>query len=120
MQAVLLDTNVIILHLAGKINLSFSEIQPHISSLTVFELLQYPGLSSNEEADINAIIESCVIVPVDGSIASRAAKLARSHKIGTIDLLIAATSLELEAPLITRNQKHFQKIRGIIVHTDLN
>lgn len=48
MLRVLLDTNTIILHLAGTRPLSFSSFEAAVSVVTVFELLQYPGMTDAE------------------------------------------------------------------------
>lgn len=60
-------------------------------------------------------------VPVTGNIGERAYDLlkryARSHGLRTFDSLIAATALELECGLATRNRKHFGMIKDLILDT---
>lgn len=111
----ILDTNILIYHLGGLLHIPFETGQFGISTLTCFELLRLPGMSADEERSIHSVISQCVRVPVGDSIADRAAALARTQRIGTIDLLIAATALELDVPLITKNVKDFAQIRELVV-----
>jgi predicted nucleic acid-binding protein len=55
---------------------------------------------------------------VDESVSRRAGELGRryrrSHRgVGTADLIIAATALELGADLVTTNVRHFPMFRGL-------
>ena len=108
----LLDTNIIILHLAGKESFPFSLFFPVVSTLTVFELLQYPGMSEEEENAIRAILSICEHIPLNTIISERAALLRRKHHIGITDVLIAATALELKIPFFTKRAGYFFAIIG--------
>lgn len=55
------------------------------------------------------------LAPVYGRILAHLQKLRIS--IATIDLLIAAAALLDEAPVITRNLRHFQRVPGLEVRT---
>lgn len=111
--AVVLDTNVIILHITGKNPVDFSNYNVLISALTVFELLQYSKLTAREEGAIYDIIADCMVIPISQNIAEQAAKLARKKKIGTVDALIAATAMVFQVPLSTKNVKDFRHIPGL-------
>ncbi|MBI4599749.1 PIN domain-containing protein [Candidatus Uhrbacteria bacterium] len=113
MSEILLDTNIVILHLSGKKFLSFPLHGSTISALSIFELLCLPGLSSEEERAINEIIKNCRVVPVTESIANRAALIARTVKKHPIDLLIAATAIECGLVLLTENIRDFRNIPGL-------
>lgn len=110
MHTVLLDTNVIITHLGGRQYIEFESFTVHISVVTVFELLQYPTISSQEELSIYKLLSECVVVPITYEIAERAARLARTFTKHEMDMLIAATALELRIPLMTKNKKDFRMI----------
>ena len=86
----------------------------------MFELLQYPGISTREEQHIKSLLNICMRVPVSDAIAERAAFLARTHRIGVADLLIAATALELGVPLFTKNIRDFKKIPELETMTSLD
>lgn len=113
----LLDTNIIILHLSGKESFPFSLFFPIVSTLTIFELLQYPGMSNEEENAIRAILSICEPVSLNTTISERAALLRRKHQIGITDVLIAATALELKIPLITKNKKDFKNIPDLEIYS---
>lgn len=55
------------------------------------------------------------LAPVYGHILARLQKPGRS--LATMDLLIAAAALLDEAPLVTRNLAHFQRVPGLEVRT---
>ncbi|PIR03349.1 MAG: hypothetical protein COV60_00775 [Candidatus Magasanikbacteria bacterium CG11_big_fil_rev_8_21_14_0_20_43_7] len=117
MNAVLIDTNIVILHLTGQERFPFDEIQTHIATVSIFELYQFPTLSANEKRHIEMLINMCTIAPLDIHIAIRAGELVqrrRSSK-GEIDMLIAATALEYDIPLITKNVKDFARIPDLDV-----
>jgi predicted nucleic acid-binding protein len=52
-------------------------------------------------------------LPVDSQIAERAGALKRTVKLQTPDALIAATALENDLPLMTRNERHFGRVPGL-------
>lgn len=117
MSIIVLDTNIIIDHLSGKEVISFSNLSFTFSTLTVFELLQYPDLTKHEEHSIQEIVQQCIILPVTQSIAEAGAKLVRKYRVPEMDALIAATTLEVNGVLITKNVKDFRKIVGLKIQT---
>lgn len=116
MKKVLLDTNIIILHLADQITLPESSYEFAVSTLTVFELLRFPGVSRYENDNIRTFLNICDQLTVTSTIAERAAFIGRTRRSNSIDLLIAATALEHHLPLITKNVKDFKRVPGLIVH----
>ena len=111
-----LDSNMLILHLAGSEKLSFASGDVAVSTLTTFEVLRLPGMSSNEDIAMRELLLLCRQVSVSPAIAEQAALLARTQpKQRPIDLLIAATALELDVPLVTKNRRHFKDIPGLEV-----
>lgn len=74
----------------------------------------------SEEREMTAVIELCDVVSVSKEIAARAAVIARTRKNARpIDLIIAATALELGVPLVTKNLKDFKRIPELVVHSSL-
>jgi predicted nucleic acid-binding protein len=87
------------------------------SELTRTEILR--GLRSHERGAAERLFGGIRWVPVTESIARRAGELGRtwrrSHRtLGTVDLIVAATALELDAPLATANIRHFPMISGLL------
>jgi len=92
-----------------------------ISTLTHLEI--YQGMKAGEERATNAFLDGLVSVAVDIPIARRAGKMlgefrATGTTIGIADAIIAATALQLNAPLLTNNVEHYpfpdlKVIRGL-------
>lgn len=117
---ILLDTNVIIEHLAsGLLNESAADVEFSISVITEAELFRFSGLGTKEIRVIEKFLEIIEIISVTSSIAKLAAKLGRTRKTPLPDLLIAATAIENNLPLFTRNIKDFQRIPNLHILKEL-
>lgn len=122
----LLDTNICVFFLRGKLNLN--EIIKEkgrencfISEITVVEL-RYGAENSDNPAKshkaVDAFIGGLSIIPIFGSIKRYAKEKVRLRSIGKpmhdeFDLLIGVTALENELTLITDNSKDFERLDGI-------
>ena len=94
-----------------------------ISTLTHLEI--YQGMKAGEEMATNAFLDGLVSVVVDIPIARRAGTIlgelrAKGVTVGIADAIIAATALQLNAPLLTNNVEHYpfpevKVIRGLEV-----
>lgn len=77
----------------------------------------WAGARPNEETIIAAILGRLRWQDVTVSIADRAGRYAnqyrRSHRIGFIDLAIAATAAELDGVVATLNVRHFPMFPGL-------
>jgi hypothetical protein len=51
--------------------------------------------------------------PLDDEVVERAIALRQEKKMGLADALIAATALEYDLPLVTRNRDDFKHIEGL-------
>jgi predicted nucleic acid-binding protein len=88
----------------------------HASEITRLEVLA--GMRSAEERATRSLLTTLIWHPVDAEIAERAGELGRqwlpSHRsIDGADLAIAATVLQADARLLTRNVKHFPMFVGL-------
>lgn len=112
---VLLDTNIVIGFLNGRLDPSvlLKSREGRVSVVTVMELYALPGLGDDELKVIGDVLDVYPPVPLIASTAKRAGELARTYKRGRADLLIAATALEYSIELMTLNMKDFKSIRGI-------
>ncbi len=92
------------------------------SEVTLFEL-RY-GAMLREDAAVfwerihGELIPAATWLPVNGRIHLRAADLAadlesRGERIGNEDCWIAATAIEHQLTLVTRNVRHFERIDGL-------
>jgi len=84
-----------------------------ISTITCLELLA-GARTQRETADLDLALSGYRAIPPNEDITRRAYYLiktyARSHGLGALDALIAATALEEGLTLATKNRKHFQMI----------
>jgi predicted nucleic acid-binding protein len=109
----LVDTGVFIDHLRGEAALVPGRHRLHYSVATRAEL--FAGKTATN-------LSSQLLAPfrelaVDRAIAERAGRVVREFGVRLPDALIAATALEHELGLVTRNRKHFDSIRGLRLRT---
>ena len=112
-MTVVLDTRVLVDVLRGHRPalewLRSLDEPPACSELTRVELLR--GLRSGERQTVEGLMRALRWVGVDEEIARRAGALGRrwrrSHRLGTVDLVIAATAQVLDASVVTSNTRHF-------------
>jgi len=122
----LLDTNICIFFLRGKLNLD--EIikekgleNCYISEVTVMEL-RFGAENSDDPVKshkaVDAFLNGLTIIPIFGCIKLYAKEKVRLRKIGKpmhdeFDLLIGVTAIEHKLTLVTDNSKHFSQLAGI-------
>ena len=112
----LLDSNVIIGYLAGKIPQDGMKIVsemvdqiPNISVISQIEVLRFNDIPENE-ATLERFINASVIFPLSGNVVKRTIELCKQNKIKLPDVIIAATALTEGFTLVTRNTNDFKKI----------
>ncbi len=127
MTALLFDTSVFICHLRGEHPRCTDYVQQVasaaligiVSVLSIAELYAGEKLSEEGERIVDSLIEPFQIIDVGSDISLLAGRLVRqwrrSHGIGVIDAVIAATALVEEVPVLTLNAKHFNFIPGLVV-----
>lgn len=114
MSRYVLDTSVLIDVLRGSRDaadwLTGLDEVPVCSEITRTEVLR--GVRSAERAPTERLLGAMQWLPVDEGVSRRAGDLGRKYRrshtgLAIADLLIAATTLELDAKLATANTKHF-------------
>ncbi len=85
----------------------------YISTVTEVELFGYPWITEVEASQIEKILETISIIPLDSRVARMAAKIRQFYKLKTADSVIAATALFTGSVLVTRNIKDFLKVTGL-------
>ena len=118
-QGYLLDSNVIIGYLAGKIPSSGMEVvseivakRPNISVISQIEVLRFNDTPENE-AVLKEFINISKIYPLSNNIVEQTIKLCKQVKIKLPDAIIAATALIENYTLVTRNIDDFKKISSL-------
>ena len=84
-----------------------------VSIITALELV-VGARNKKEVSEIDQLVESYSAIPLTAEIGDMSYSLlrrfAKSHGLRVFDSLIAATALEDDLTLVTRNKKHFQMI----------
>ena len=122
----LLDTNICVFFLRGKLNLDDLVKQKgrencFISEITVVELRYGAENSDNptkSHKSVDAFVGGLSIIPIYGSIKRYAKEKVRLIKIGKpihdeFDLLIGVTAIENKLTLVTDNVKDFERLDGV-------
>ena len=116
------DTDVLIDFLRGtgaaeRLEVELSTGRLCTTAVTAFEL--WAGANSPQQiAIVETLLAAVTILPLDASSARRAGEVRRDLErsgttIGMADSLIAGIALDHGAILITRNQKHYQRVPGL-------
>jgi predicted nucleic acid-binding protein len=104
---VLVDSDILIDHLRGARPLPTFPLA--CSTITRCEL--FAGRDKPEV--LHRLLGEMQEIEVNSAIAERGGILKRTLQLATPDALIAATALEHELPLMTRNQRHFGLVDGL-------
>ncbi|GHV84537.1 tRNA(fMet)-specific endonuclease VapC [Spirochaetia bacterium] len=117
----LLDSNVIIGYLAGRIPASGMQAlsavvdqTPRISVISQIEVLRWSDSPGNERV-LSDFVASSIIHPLSSGVVQRTIAICKSVKIKLPDAIIAATALCEEFVLITRNIKDFKNISDLVL-----
>jgi len=115
----LLDSNVIIGYLAGRLPDSgmkavsaIVDQTPNISVISQIEVLRFNDTSENE-AILNNFVAASVIHPLSSDVVQRTIALCKQMKIKLPDAVIAATALVEDMVLVTRNINDFKNITDL-------
>ena len=126
----LLDTNICIyalkardLKLSAKLNSLSGKCA--ISDITMFELFAGVDGYSNPPRRLELIHDFAARLQII-SFTTEAAKIAgpikyklrkQGNMIGAYDILIAATALSMNLKLVTKNQREFERVEGLVVES---
>lgn len=114
MPDLLVDTDVFVDHLRGARRLKQASDRIVYSVITRCEL--FAGRET-DESQIQRLLGAFDEIPVARAIAERAGRLRRTTGIRTPDALIAATALEHQLILVTRNTRDFESVRGLRIRS---
>jgi predicted nucleic acid-binding protein len=116
----LYDTNIFIYYLADDITVNswFTEEFLNLQEILVspiirIELLSFAGLSKEEEQSIEDLLSQFNTVPLLREIENQTIQIKRQYKIKLPDAIIAATAINQDAFLVTRNVGDFKGITGL-------
>ena len=109
---ILLDTNVVLYFLGGRIANPLPSGQYFVSVITELELLSYPNLSSDEDTQIRDFLSKITVVGIESSIKALAIALRKQYRLRLPDAIIAATAQSLNATLFT-NDVRLANLAGV-------
>ncbi|MFY9463180.1 MAG: type II toxin-antitoxin system VapC family toxin, partial [Candidatus Sungiibacteriota bacterium] len=104
------DTNIIIYYLDRDsrvlpiVHEIFEQNSPvYVSAISEIELFGFSRLTDEEAVEIDGILRTVSLIPLDSRIARLATALRRNHGLKVADSAIAATALYTGSALLTRN-----------------
>ena len=109
MADILVDTDVFIDHLRGAKALKPGRHRVHYSVITRCELLS----GAVGSALVQRLLDPFRELAVGRTVAERAGRIRRETGIATPDALIAATAIEYDLALVSRNRKHFEPVKQL-------
>lgn len=89
----------------------------YVSSITLYEL--YMGATSPQKwIDVKTLTDDIPVLPFTKTISEKAAIIFQELKKGNRiiefrDIFIAATAMVHDLPVLTRNKKHFLRVKGL-------
>lgn len=121
-QGFLIDTNVIIDYTSNRFDDKASAFVANIFdtdfNISVVVKIEVLGYGTNETAKMQLLeefIDTANILSLDDAVTKRVIALRRIKKIKLGDAIIAATALEHDLTLISRNVADFVNIQGLTV-----
>lgn len=121
-KPLLIDTDVLIDFLRGyEPAIAFMQqasLPLRVSTMTVAEL--YAGVREGQEKKVlECALDSCIKIDPDTEIATLGGLYRRdygkSHGVGLVDALIAATARLHGCQLVTLNKKHFPMLENVLI-----
>jgi hypothetical protein len=114
MAEVLVDTDVLVDHLRGATRFRPGRSRVLCSVITRAEL--FAGRGADEDA-VRLLLAAFGDVGVDRAVAEAGGRIRRETGIPLPDALVAATALSRGVPVVTRNRRHFEQVRGLRLRT---
>ena len=90
-----------------------------VSTVTHYEL--FMGATTAEKwTDVQLLLSNTTVLPLTNQIAEKAARVyqdlrSRNSLIGHRDIFIGSTALTHNLPIKSLNEKHFKKIKGLVL-----
>ncbi|HEX4085969.1 MAG TPA: type II toxin-antitoxin system VapC family toxin [Chthoniobacteraceae bacterium] len=109
----LLDTNVALYLLGGKLAAPLPEGGYGVSVITEMELLSWPSLTAEEEERVIAFLASVILCDLTPGVRKRAVRFRRDERLKLPDAIVCATALEHDVELWT-NDTRLAKVSGLV------
>ncbi len=107
-----LDTNAVLYHLADRTARDLPTGEHFLSVITEMELLSFPALEADEEAQIRRLFTRATLVELTARIRETAIRIRRQHRLKLPDAVVAGTAQVLGAIVLT-NDADFDKVPNL-------
>jgi predicted nucleic acid-binding protein len=104
----LLDTNIALYLLGGRLAAPIPSGEYGVSVITEMELFAWPSLTDAETAKVRSFLETLVVCDLTPAIRTRAIQLRRSGGLKLPDAIICATAIEHRVELWTNDARLLQ------------
>lgn len=100
-----LDTNVVLYHLGGRLLKPLEKKQYIISIITEIELLSYSSIEADEINAIQNFVSDVTVVELKNLLKIETIALRKKYNLKVPDAIVAATALKLDCPLLNNDKK---------------
>lgn len=100
----LLDTNVALYLLGGRLATPLPAGDYGISVITEMELLAWPSLTAQEEDRVRDFLQHLALCELTAATRARAIALRKAHQLKLPDAVVCATAMELDVELWTNDK----------------
>lgn len=108
----LLDTNVALYLLGGRLEAPLPTGDYGVSVITEMELLSWPSLTRDEETRLDTFLSHVIVCDLTPAIRKQAVLLRRDVRLKLPDAIVCATALEYGVELWT-NDARLAKVSGL-------
>ena len=119
----LLDSNIVIYAAQADYaflrRIIFEDEKAAVSAVSLIEIFGYPDLDEEDNRIFQEMLGKVRILRLDNNIVVRAIGLRQQRRIGLGDAIIAATALEHNLMLLTRNTHDFRWIDNLDLHNPI-
>ena len=117
----LIDSNAAIDYLRGSLSASgmtfMDDVVNDIPKVSIVSKIEVLGFNTTPEAYkiLTDFFDDALVLPLSDEVAEKTIELRKNYKIKLPDAIIAATALDYNFTLITRNTADFDKVQELTV-----